>query len=329
MPLNRVWFLPLWVWNRVYKSAFLSGTGYTFCHSNSGTRSGLLFCCQNRAANKRWCCCRSGPAARLLFIWCVRFEGRWRLTFFSLEQGIYFQDFIWNNVAKLCLFSLEQGQVPRHSVAHPHLNLTFLSLEQGIYFQDFIWNNLAKLCLFSLEQGQVPRHSVAHPHLNLTFFSLEQGIYFQDFIWNNVAKLCLFSLEQGQVPRHSVAHPHLNLTFFSLEQGIYFQDFIWNNVAKLCLFSLEQGQVPRHSVAHPHLNLTFFSLDLDEAILQGYFTHFDSPNVGNWTVFLIRTVNSLISMSGTPGLTCGNKNIDCMEKAISEDFPANPPFRGR
>ena len=29
VPLNRVWFLPLWVWNRVYKSAFLSGTGYT------------------------------------------------------------------------------------------------------------------------------------------------------------------------------------------------------------------------------------------------------------------------------------------------------------
>ena len=24
-------FLPLWVWNRVYKSALLSGTGYTFC----------------------------------------------------------------------------------------------------------------------------------------------------------------------------------------------------------------------------------------------------------------------------------------------------------
>ena len=31
VPLNRVWFLPLWVWNRVYKPAFLSGTGYTLC----------------------------------------------------------------------------------------------------------------------------------------------------------------------------------------------------------------------------------------------------------------------------------------------------------
>ena len=33
VPLNRVW-------NRVYKSAFLSGTEYTLCHSDSGARSG-------------------------------------------------------------------------------------------------------------------------------------------------------------------------------------------------------------------------------------------------------------------------------------------------
>ena len=29
----------------------------------------------------------------------------------------------WTSIAKLCLFSLEQGQVPRHSAAHPHLKL--------------------------------------------------------------------------------------------------------------------------------------------------------------------------------------------------------------
>ena len=49
-----------------------------------------------------------------------RFESRPRLTFFCLGQGIYFHDFVWNRVAKLCLFSLKQGQIPRHSAAHPH-----------------------------------------------------------------------------------------------------------------------------------------------------------------------------------------------------------------
>ena len=43
--------------------------------------------------------------------------------FFSLEQGIYFHDFVWNRVAKLRLFSLEQGQVLRHSAANPHPKL--------------------------------------------------------------------------------------------------------------------------------------------------------------------------------------------------------------
>ena len=49
-----------------------------------------------------------------------RLEGQPRLTFFSLEQGIYFHDFVWNRVAKLRRFSLEQGQVLRQSAAHPH-----------------------------------------------------------------------------------------------------------------------------------------------------------------------------------------------------------------
>ena len=45
--LNRVWVLPLWVWNRVYKSAFLSGTGY-ICHSDSGTRSQTILLPESR-----------------------------------------------------------------------------------------------------------------------------------------------------------------------------------------------------------------------------------------------------------------------------------------
>ena len=40
------------------------------------------------------------------------------------EQGIYLHHFVWNRrVAKLCLLSLEQGKVPRHSVAHLHPKL--------------------------------------------------------------------------------------------------------------------------------------------------------------------------------------------------------------
>ena len=99
------------VGNRVYKSAFMSGTGYTFRHSHSGTRSGWLFCWQNRATNERCCCSRSGSAACLLK----------HAVSDSKVNRISFS--VWNRVAKLCLFSLEQGQVPRHSAAHPHPKL--------------------------------------------------------------------------------------------------------------------------------------------------------------------------------------------------------------
>ena len=44
---------------------------------------------------------------------------RRRTAFFSLEQGINFHDFVCNRFAKLCLFSLEQFQVPRHSGTPP------------------------------------------------------------------------------------------------------------------------------------------------------------------------------------------------------------------
>ena len=43
------------VWNRVY-----------FLPFHSGTRSGWLFCCQNRGTDERCCCSRAGTAARSL-----------------------------------------------------------------------------------------------------------------------------------------------------------------------------------------------------------------------------------------------------------------------
>ena len=38
---------------------------------------------------------------------------------FQSGTGYLFHHFVWNRVAKSCLFSLEQGQVPRHTAAHP------------------------------------------------------------------------------------------------------------------------------------------------------------------------------------------------------------------
>ena len=52
--LHRVWVLPLWVWNRVYKSAFLFGTGsiiITFHPFRLWDLSTLLFC-QDGPVNK-------------------------------------------------------------------------------------------------------------------------------------------------------------------------------------------------------------------------------------------------------------------------------------
>ena len=99
----------------VYKSAFLSGTGYAFSHSDSGARLGILFCCQNRAANERCYYSCSGPAACLL---------KQTVSDSKVNAVSHFQSgtgylFVWKRIAKLCLFSLEQGQVPRHSAAQP------------------------------------------------------------------------------------------------------------------------------------------------------------------------------------------------------------------
>ena len=88
---QQVWLLSLRVWNRVYKLAFLSGTGYTFCHSDSGAWSGWLFCYQNRAANERCHCSRSGPTACLLKHGVSDSKVK-RVSHFSVEQGIYFDD---------------------------------------------------------------------------------------------------------------------------------------------------------------------------------------------------------------------------------------------
>ena len=62
---------------------------------------------------------------------CFRLEGELHLMFFSLEQGIYFHDFVWNRVANLHLLSLEQGQVLRHSAAHPHPTVNWGSTTPG------------------------------------------------------------------------------------------------------------------------------------------------------------------------------------------------------
>ena len=98
---NRIYFLPFGLWNTV---------GVTFLLPESWYKPTLLLL---------------PLESRCTFTQthCFWLESQLRLTFFSLEQGIYFHDFVWNRVAKLRLFCLEQGQVPRHSAAHPHPKL--------------------------------------------------------------------------------------------------------------------------------------------------------------------------------------------------------------
>ena len=95
---NRVYFSPFRLWNTVGTTILLPKSRWK--------RTLLLFLLGSR--------CTFTQTRRF---WL---EGQVRLTFFSLEQGIYFQDFVWDRVAKLRLFSLEQGQVLGHSAAHPH-----------------------------------------------------------------------------------------------------------------------------------------------------------------------------------------------------------------
>ena len=97
---NRVYFLPFRLWNTVRMTILLPESRYK--------RTLLLFPLGSR--------CTFTQTRHF------RLEGELRITFFSLETGIYFHHFVWNRVGKLRLFSLEQGQVIRHSAAHPILN---------------------------------------------------------------------------------------------------------------------------------------------------------------------------------------------------------------
>ena len=98
---NRVYFFPFRLWKTIGATILLP--------ESRCKRTLLLFPLGSR--------CTFTQTRRF------RLEGQFRLTFFSQEQGIYFQDFVWNRVAKLRLFSLEQGQVLGHSAAHPHPKL--------------------------------------------------------------------------------------------------------------------------------------------------------------------------------------------------------------
>ena len=115
VPLNRIWFLPLRFWHREYKSAFLSRAGYTFCP----------FRLQNTV----------GVSLRFSFFTQTR---HFRKTAsHSTELGIYFHHFVWKKVAQLYLFSLEQGQVPRHSATHPHTKLRGVPPPPGVDVSGF------------------------------------------------------------------------------------------------------------------------------------------------------------------------------------------------
>ena len=98
---NRVYFLPFRLWNTVWVTFLLP--------ESCCKQMLLLFPLGSRCMYTQTC--------------SSRFKGQLHLTFFSLEQCICFHDFVWNRVAKLCLFSLEHGQAPRHSAAHPHPKL--------------------------------------------------------------------------------------------------------------------------------------------------------------------------------------------------------------
>ena len=89
--------LPLWVWNRVH-----------FLPCDSGTWSGLLFCCQNRAANERCCSC-SHSASCCMFTQtrCFQFEGQLRFTFFQSVTGYLFSPFCLEQGSKIV--SLQSG----------------------------------------------------------------------------------------------------------------------------------------------------------------------------------------------------------------------------
>ena len=171
-----------------------------------------------------------------------------RVSHLRVWNGISIFTILSGTVAKLCVFSLELGQGPRHSVAHPHPKLS--GVPPGISSLPYM--GYTGMCRFQFESQPVSHFSVWN---GVTIFTILSG---------TVAKLCVFSLELGQGPRHSVAHPHpklsgvpprdfvtpiyglygdvpfpirksARLTFFSLERGNYFHHFVWNGSKIVCL----------------------------------------------------------------------------------------------
>ena len=112
-----------WVWNKVDKSVFLSGTGNTFCPfwrwNTVGVR--VTFSCQIRTANEHCCCSSSGPAACLysnmafpIKVNCISHSGTGYLfSPFCLEQG-------WQNCVSIVWNRVRFPGTQRHT---PILNL--------------------------------------------------------------------------------------------------------------------------------------------------------------------------------------------------------------
>ena len=105
-------------WNRVYKSAFLVWYRVYFLPFRLWITVGVTILRPESHYKRTLLLFPLG--SRCTFTQTRRF--RLEVTsshVFNLEQGIYFHNF----VATLRLFSLEQGQVLRHSAAHPHTKL--------------------------------------------------------------------------------------------------------------------------------------------------------------------------------------------------------------
>ena len=90
VPLNRVWFLPLRVWNSVYKSAFLVWNRVYFLPFRLWNMVGVTILLPESRYKRTLLLFPLG--SRCTFTQTLRFrlEGQLRLTFFSLEQGIFF-----------------------------------------------------------------------------------------------------------------------------------------------------------------------------------------------------------------------------------------------
>ena len=118
VPLSRVWFLPLCVWNSVQQISVSVWNWVYFSPFRSWSTVGVTFLRPESRCKRTLLLFPLGSRCTFTQTRRFRFGGQPRLIFFSLEQGIF--TILSGTVVKLCLFSLEQGQVPRHSAAHPH-----------------------------------------------------------------------------------------------------------------------------------------------------------------------------------------------------------------